>query len=100
MLVTFRVSAEEHAQLRDSSLKSGARSISEFVRMAALQKVQRLNGPESGLTGDLMTLGKGLRDLDVLLGDLKKKLRSVLGPAPRGPEYFSDLGPIDHDSKS
>jgi len=87
VLITFRVSAEEHEQLEASCLKCGARSISDFVRVAALQKVQMLYGPAGGLSGDLMTLSKGLRELDVVLGDVRKRIRTVLGPIPRTNEH-------------
>lgn len=86
VLVTFRVSAEEHEQLEVSCLKCGARSISDFVRVAALQKVQMLYGPAGGLSGDLMTLSKGLRELDTVLGEVRKRIRAVLGPIPRAAE--------------
>jgi hypothetical protein len=97
MLVTFRVSAEEHEELQASCLRCGARSISEFVRVAALQKVQMMYGPPAGLSGDLMTLTQGLRELDLMLGDIRKRIRSVLGPIPRGSEHTAELGAGGHD---
>src|SRR5215471_2823571 len=83
MLVTFRVSPEEHEELAQSSVKSGARSIADFVRAAALQKAEAFQLPGGNLSGDLMTLSKGLRELDVVLADMRKKIRNVLGPVPR-----------------
>jgi hypothetical protein len=87
MLVTFRVSAEEHEELAQSSVKSGARSIADFVRVAALQKAEAFHFPAGNLSGDLMTLSKGLRDLDAALGETRKKIRNVLGPMPRVSEH-------------
>lgn len=83
-LVTFRVSAEEYDALTKSCIDCGARSIADFARMAALQKVQTLHVPTGNLSGDLTTLSKGLRDLDLVLGDLRKRIRGVLGPAASG----------------
>jgi hypothetical protein len=91
MLVTFRVSAEEHEQLAQSSLKSGARSIADFVRAAALQKADALNAPGGNLSGDLMTLSKGLRELDVILGESRKRIRNVLGPVSPSAERTGRL---------
>jgi hypothetical protein len=90
MLVTFRVSAEEHEELAQSCLKSGARSIADFVRAAALQKAEAFQFPGGNLSGDLMTLSKGLRELDAILGETRKKIRNVLGPVPRAGEHASE----------
>lgn len=87
MLVTFRVSAEEHQQLAQSCLKSGARSIADFVRAAALQKAGALDLPGGSLSGDLMTLSKALRELDGILSETRRRIRAVLGPAPRPSEH-------------
>ena len=86
MLVTFRVSREEHEQLARACFATGARSIADFVRAAALQKAEALNIPGGNLSGDLMTLSKGLRELDVILGETRKRIRNVLGPVPRTSE--------------
>lgn len=83
-MVTFRVSAEEYEALTKSCIECGARSIADFARAAALQKVQNLHVPAGNLSGDLMTLTKGLRELDIVLGDIRKRIRRVLGPAAEG----------------
>jgi hypothetical protein len=98
MLVTFRVSAEEHRSLQASCSKSGARSISEFVRVAALEKAQMMEGPDGGLSGALLTLGRSLRELDTVLGDARKRIRAVLGPVPRGQEHGTDAAGSEHES--
>lgn len=84
VLVTFRVSQEEHEGLKRACLKGGARSIADFARAAALQKVHTSQAPEGNISGDLMTVSEGLRDLDASLTDMRKRIRAVLGPVIRG----------------
>jgi len=79
-MVTFRVSLEEHEALTRSCMESGARSIADFARAAVLQRVQTMRAPSGDLTGDLTTLSKGLRELDISLGNLRRRIRSILGP--------------------
>jgi hypothetical protein len=50
MLVALRVSAAEHEKLAQSCLKTGSRSVADFVRAAALQKAEALNAPGGNLT--------------------------------------------------
>ncbi len=80
MLVTFRVSSEEHDALTKSCLESGARSIADFARAATLHKVQLLHAPPGELSGDLTTLSKELRDLDLTLANMRKRIRAIVGP--------------------
>jgi len=80
-LVTFRVSTNEYDNLRKSCLECGARSVAEFSRSAVLQTVKRLHVPDASLSGDLATLSKDLRELDLILADMRKRIRGVLGPA-------------------
>jgi hypothetical protein len=80
MMVTFRVSSEEHEALTKSCEECGSRSIAEFARSAVLQRMQSLRAPSGNLTGDLMTLSKGLRELDVSLANVRKRIRGILGP--------------------
>ncbi|MBV8820159.1 MAG: hypothetical protein JO022_17495, partial [Acidobacteriaceae bacterium] len=56
-LVTFRVSADEYDTLMKSCVASGARSIADFARAAALQRAQMLDAQSGTLHGDLTTLG-------------------------------------------
>lgn len=79
-LVTFRVSADEHQALTKACMECGARSIAEFARMAALQRVITMNAPQGTLSGDLTSLSKGLRDLDAVLVDMRRRIHGVLGP--------------------
>jgi hypothetical protein len=83
-LVTFRVSADEHETLTKSCLDYGSRSIAEFARAAVMQKVEMLHVPPGTLSGDLTTVSKGLRDLDLVLAEMRKRIRGLLGPAGSG----------------
>lgn len=78
-LVTFRVSSEEYEDAAKASMRTGARSISEFARIAFVQRSQTLNAPAGGLTGDLMTLSRTLGDLDASLSEVRKRIRGILG---------------------
>jgi hypothetical protein len=78
-LVTFRVSAEEYEHLSNSCVASGARSISEFARLAVLRDVEARQ-PTGALSGDLATLSKELSELDVCLSEIRRRIHGVLGP--------------------
>jgi hypothetical protein len=80
MLVTFRVSSDEHAALTKSCMESGARSIADFARAAVLQRVQTLHAPSGDITGDLTTLTKSLRELDTHMATLRRRILAILGP--------------------
>jgi len=97
MLVTFRVSAEEHEELTQSSVKSGARSVADFVRAAALQKAEAFHFPGGNLGGDLITLSKGLRELDAILGETRHRIRNVLGPVRRETQNATHGGSTEHE---
>jgi hypothetical protein len=94
-LVTFRVSAEEYEALTKTCLDNRVRSIAEFARAAVLQKLQAAQAPSSSLSGDLITLSRGLHDLDVLLADARKRIRGILGPVRSGASAGGD-----HDTSS
>ena len=79
-IVTFRVSPDEYDALRKSCFDSGERSIADFSRAAALQRVKTFDAPPVNLSGDLMTLTKALRELDLTLGDIRTRIRGILGP--------------------
>ncbi len=89
-LVTFRVSAEEYETLTRSCLECGARSIAEFARSAVLQTAQVLHAPTGDLSGDLTKLSRGLRDLDLVLVDMRKRIHGILGPGRPGMNRGSD----------
>ena len=87
-LVTFRVSAEEYEQLSSSCISLGARSMSDFARASVLQSLEASRTPTATLRGDLVTVSKKLSDLDVLITDVHKSIRKMLGPAqPKVKDY-------------
>ena len=79
--VTFRVSADEFSSLMSSCVRSGARSLSEYARVAVLDKDKR-HGEQAGLTGDLKTVSETLVELEASLLEVSKKIRGVLGRGP------------------
>jgi hypothetical protein len=77
--ITFRVAAEEYDVLSSACVKSGARSVAEFARLAVLQKATNCTSSPGTLSGDLATVSMALGDVDSSLRDLSKKIRAVLG---------------------
>jgi len=77
--ITFRVSSEELDAIAKACISSGARSISEFARIAVWQRVRALNQQQYNLSGDLNSLSAALGDLDTSLRDVSKRIRTVLG---------------------
>ena len=80
MMVTFRLTTEEHEAMTKCCVECGARSLADFARAAVQQRIQAMRTPAGTITGDLMTLSKGLRQLDSSLGNLRKQIRGLLGP--------------------
>lgn len=80
-LVIFRVPEEDYTALTKWCMTSGARSVSDFVRRAVVEKVQTMGARRVTFSGDLNTLGKTLGDLDDLLHEASKNIRRLLGPA-------------------
>jgi hypothetical protein len=78
-IVTFRASADEYDTLAKCSCESGASSIAAFVRAAVFERVHRV---PIGISGDLSTLGRTLRELDDTLMDASKRIHKLLGTAP------------------
>jgi hypothetical protein len=78
-IVAFRTSADEYDALARSSVESGARSVAEFARSAALERLRTSGAAHTGITGDIMTLGKTLRELDDSLGEIRNRIRQLLG---------------------
>ena len=77
--ITFRVAVEEYDLLAEACRKSGARSVSEFARMAVLQRARNVPIGPGAFNADLATLSMELGDLDSSLRDLSRKIRAVLG---------------------
>ena len=80
-IVAFRASADEYDELARSCMEAGARSVAEFVRSAVFDRVRASAGASAGISGDLMTLGKTLRELDDSLGEASNRIRKILGTA-------------------
>lgn len=83
-MVTFRVSGEEYETLTKACMSSGARSIADFARAAALQKAQMPEVSAGTLSGDLTTLSHALGELDESLSEIHRRIRLVLGPRRQG----------------
>jgi hypothetical protein len=60
-------------------LDTGARSIAEFARGAVLERVQFARQRPGTLSGDLASLSRALAELDVMLVEARKIIRTVLG---------------------
>jgi uncharacterized protein (DUF1778 family) len=78
-LVNFRISLDEHELIRRGCARSGMRSISEFARMAVLQRATTFLGPQRLLAEDLGTLSHELAELDAALEQLQGGIRHMLG---------------------
>jgi hypothetical protein len=61
------------------SIETGARSVAEFVRLAVLQNMSASNAIRGTLSGDLATVSQALSELDTSLGDVRRRIRGVLG---------------------
>lgn len=60
--------------------------MAEFARASVLQKAQMLENGSGALkaghlSGDLITLSEALGELDASLMQMRKRIRSVLGPS-------------------
>ena len=58
--ITFRVATEEYDVLSSACVKSGARSVAEFARLAVLQKASSCTSSPGTLSGDLATVSMAL----------------------------------------
>src|SRR5689334_19036292 len=81
--VVFRVSDEEHKYLSDACFEAGMRSLSEFVRQAALHYAETRRSNRSLLSDDLTTVALRLEELDGYLRELSNVIIRILGPAHR-----------------
>ena len=62
-----------------SCLETQARSIADFSRAAVLEKVQAARRSPGSLSGDLATLSRSLAELDMVLVEARRIIRTVLG---------------------
>ena len=66
--------------------------MAEFARASVLQRAQMLETGSGALktghlSGDLITLSEALGELDASLIQMRKRIRSVLGPSSAPPEH-------------
>ena len=84
--MTFRVSAEEYDLLAKACVRAGARSLSEFARLAIFDKVEALSSRSLVLNRDLNTLATQLGGLDEALREASSRIGLLLGPVGTGPD--------------
>jgi hypothetical protein len=92
--LTFRVSAEEYDLLAKACVLAGARSLSEFARLAIFDKVEALSCRSFVLNRDLNTLATQLGGLDEALRQASSRISLLLGPseARTEPEQVKSIG--------
>lgn len=82
-LVTFRLSTEEFEALTNYCIASKARSVSELARESILLRVYGDRSQRNLITGDLVTLGSALVEIDAALKNLSGRISRVLGPSQK-----------------
>jgi hypothetical protein len=78
-LVTFRLSADEYAEVTRYCTAEGARSVSDFVRETILHRTSASRGRKGLLEADLITLTTELQHLDFKLKDLSDWISAITG---------------------
>ncbi|MEO8097288.1 MAG: hypothetical protein ABI811_06260 [Acidobacteriota bacterium] len=81
--VVFRVSADEYRDLSEACFDAGVRSLSEFVRQAALRFAASRKSNQILLSDDLTTVAMRLEELDGSLRQLHAVIARVLGTPRR-----------------
>ncbi len=89
--VVFRVSDEEHKYLSQACFDTGGRSLSEFVRQAALHYADTRRSSHNLLSDDLTTVALRLEEIDAYLRELSKVIKRVLGPTRRTSPSHGEL---------
>jgi hypothetical protein len=88
-MVSFRLSEDEYARLKDLSLTECARSVSEFAR-AALCKLPGANGDSATTAGPRMEKLEGaVRQLRTEMHQLRQMVETTIGQAPGDTETAS-----------
>ena len=77
--MTFRLSQDEYDSLTKACAAQGARSISEFARLAVLRRVQTLGPQTVSFADDLTTVSSQLQELHGALNELNRTIARVLG---------------------
>jgi uncharacterized protein (DUF1778 family) len=92
--VVFRVSDEEHKYLSQACSDTGVRSLSEFVRQAALHYADTQRSHHSLLSDDLTTVALRLEEVDTHLRELSRVIKRVLGPTRRTSPSHGELSQV------
>jgi hypothetical protein len=92
--VVFRVSDEEHKYLSQACFDTGGRSLSEFVRQAALHYADTRRSNHNLLSDDLTTVALRLEEIDAHLRELSKVIKRVLGPTRRNSSNHGELSQV------
>jgi hypothetical protein len=92
--VVFRVSDEEHKYLSQACFDTGGRSLSEFVRQAALHYADTRRSNHNLLSDDLTTVALRLEEIDAYLRELSKVIKRVLGPTRRISSSHRELSQV------
>ena len=80
-LVNFRVNDEEYESLRAACATHGARSVSDFARLAVLGRARVGRRQAASVQRQLSDLGLGMSELESRLGQL---LRALDGAGANG----------------
>ena len=97
-MVTFRIPADEYEDLAKWCAASGARSVSDFARASVRNNMAAMRTPAGTISGDLVTLGRSLAELDLFLLDLRRRISALLGRP--GSEEESKYGDPEHNRRS
>lgn len=69
-LVNFRLSEVEFEQLREASMRAGARSLSEFARNSVLRSLEEFTLAGGPARGRLTALDRRVAELELAVGSL------------------------------
>lgn len=69
-LVNFRLSEVEFEQLRQASIRAGARSLSEFARNSVLRSLEEFTLAGGSARGRLAALDRRVAELEMAVGSL------------------------------
>src|SRR5689334_20649942 len=97
--VVFRVSEEEHQYLAQACDKTGVRSLSEFVRQAALHHAQTQRSGHTLLSDDLTTVALRLEEIDTYLRELSQVIERVLGSPRRSTPNDAERSRVQQDPR-
>jgi hypothetical protein len=90
--VTFRLAENEFEELTKAAVAQGARSISDFARLAVMGQVATAFGGGYSRE-DLEAIAKRLDAFDLTLKDLKTHLLQILSTAPQKTPLMKSIPP-------